>query len=274
MEQIHNLYITSTNKQGSDTNYNYNLYFSSYGINIAPDEDAYLHITSFQSLNTFYNINDNSKSFSVKIFDSEDIPFIFYFDLETGNYDIYEFQQAVNNLCSDYFTITYNANKNKWIYKVADKNYNELFIKPSKYNYKYFGLKPDEYNYIYFNGVYSNGVYSNVYYSNIINLNNFSLIVIKVLGLVEQNKTLSNFNTSISRGDVCALVNRQDNNINSLINWSDINKTFRKKICNTELNSLNFIFTDEYNNLLLELNDWLICLSITIKKKIQHQQLQ
>ena len=66
MEQIHNLYITSTNKQGSDTNYNYNLYFSSYGITIAPDEDAYLNITSFQTLNTFYNINDKSNSFMIK----------------------------------------------------------------------------------------------------------------------------------------------------------------------------------------------------------------
>ena len=98
-------------------------------------------------------------------------------------------------------------------------------------------------------------------------MNNFSLIVIKVLGLVEQNKTLDNFNSSISRGDVCGLVNRQDTNINSLINWSDINQTFRKKICNTELNQLTFLFTDEFNNVLFELNDWLLTLNITIKPK-------
>ena len=75
-----------------------------------------------------------------------------------------------------------------------------MYIKPSIYNYKYFGLKPDIYNEILFpiNGIGT--------YSNIINMNNFSLIVIKVLGLVEQNKTLDNFNSSISRGDVCGLV--------------------------------------------------------------------
>ena len=88
------------------------------------------------------------------------------------------------------------------------------------------------------------------------------------MGLVEQNKTLDNFNSSISRGDVCALVNRQDTNINSLINWSDINQTFRKQICNTDLNQLTFCFTDEFNNILYELNDWLITLNITIKKKL------
>ena len=66
----------------------------------------------------------------------------------------------------------------------------------------------------------------------------------------------------------------QDTPINSLINWSDINQTFRKKICNTELNSLNFIFTDEFNNVLYELNDWLITLSIVIKKKLFIQEKQ
>ena len=63
MEKIHNLYITSANKKGTDTNYNYNIYFSNYGINIATEEEAYLNITSFQSLNTFYYIDSHSKSF-------------------------------------------------------------------------------------------------------------------------------------------------------------------------------------------------------------------
>ena len=66
MEKIHNIYINSTNKTDEDTNYNYNLYLSNYNIKIEPDEDAYLNITGFQSLNSFYNINDNSKSFTIK----------------------------------------------------------------------------------------------------------------------------------------------------------------------------------------------------------------
>jgi hypothetical protein len=259
-EKIHNLYISSTNKSGSDTNYNYNIYFSNYNIQIDADEDAYLNITSFQSLNTFYNINSNSKAFSVKVRTDQDINFTYNFNLDDGNFNIYEFRDAINNLCYNYFIIEYNEKKNKWNYKATYIN-NIVSIKPSIYNYKYFGLKPDIYNVILypFNGIGS--------YSNIINMNNFSLIVIKVLGLVEQNKTLDNFNSSISRGDVCALVNRQDTNINGMINWSDINQTFRKKICNSELNSLNFIFTDEFNNVLYDLNDWLLTINITIKPK-------
>ena len=65
MEKIHNLYITSVNKQGTDTNYNYNLYFSNYGIVIGQDEEAYLNIKTFQSMNSFYNINEKSKSFKI-----------------------------------------------------------------------------------------------------------------------------------------------------------------------------------------------------------------
>ncbi len=261
MEKIHNLYITSANKTGSDTNYNYNIYFSNYGINITSDEDAYLNITSFQSLNTFYNINSNSKSFSVKLRTDQDITFTYNFNIDDGNYNIYEFQEAINNLCSIYFTIEYNEKKNKWNYKATDIN-NTISIKPSIYNYKYFGLKPDIYNIILYpyNGIGT--------YSDIINMNNFSLIIIKVLGLVEQNKTLDNFNNSISCGDVCAFINRQDTAVNAVINWTDMNHTFKKNICNNELNQLKFLFTDEFNNILYDLNDWLLTINITIKKKL------
>jgi hypothetical protein len=84
MDKIHNLYITSQTNKNGNTNYNYNLYFSNYGINIGHDEDAYLNIASFQTLNTFYNINDISKSFKIKY--SYDVGNVFQeFEIETGN---------------------------------------------------------------------------------------------------------------------------------------------------------------------------------------------
>ena len=104
-------------------------------------------------------------------------------------------------------------------------------------------------------------------YSNIINMNNFCLIVIKVIGLVEQNKSIDNFNTTINRGDICCIVNRQDISTNALINWCDINKSFIKKINNNEINQLTFIFTNEYNKILEDINDWVITIQITIKKR-------
>ncbi len=259
-EQIHNLYITSTNKNGSDTNYNYSIYFSNYGIQIDTDEEAYLNITSFQSLNTFYNINSNSKSFSVKVRTDMDISFTYNFTIDEGNYNIFEFMEEVNRLCSTYFTMYYNEKKNKFYY-ISNQINTTISLMPNNYNYKYFGLNPNKYTEIIYS---TNG---NGTYSNIINMNHFSLLVIKVLGLIEENRTLDNFNKSVNRGDICALINRQDTAVNALINWTDINNTFKKKICNTEINSLNFIFTDEFNNILYELNDWLITLTISIKKK-------
>lgn len=260
-EQIHNLYISSTNKLGSDTNYNYNIYFSNYGIQLTPDDDVYFNITGFQTLNTFYNINSNSKAFSVKVKTDMDINFTYNFTIDEGNYNIFEFMEEVNRLCSTYFTMNYNEKKNKFNYTSKLIN-STIYLMPNSNNYKYFGLNPNVFTEILFpiNGIGT--------YSNIINMNNFSLVVIKVLGLIEENRTLDNFSRSVNRGDICALINRQDTNINALINWTDINNTFRKKICNTEINSLNFIFTDEFNNILYDLNDWLITLTISIKKKL------
>jgi len=225
MDRIHNLYITSQNNKLGNTNYNYNLYFSSYGINIDQDEEAYLNITSFQSLNTFYNINDKSNTFQIKYVSIQEATFTYSFTLENGNYNIQEFQDTINELCSQYFTITYDTKKNKWKYVNTGIVGSDLFIIPNQYNYKYFGL------------------------------------------YIETNRTLDNISKNISSGDIYALITRQDNAVNSLINWQDFNGTFKKKIANNEINYLNFIFTDEYNNPLLELNDWLLTLTIIIQKK-------
>ncbi len=69
-----------------------------------------------------------------------------------------------------------------------------------------------------------------------INLNNFGLIEIKVIGLIQENRTLNNVNQNISCGDICALVSRQDVGVNALVNRVDNNKTSIKKIANTEMN--------------------------------------
>lgn len=261
MDKIHNLYITSQTNKNGNTNFNYNLYFSHYGIQIQPDEEAYLNINSFQTLNTFYNINSYSKTFKLKVITSFDVTFTTVYNLEEGNYNIQEFQDMINQVCSTNLDISYNAKKNKWQYtnKVPTV---ELFIMPTKYNYKYFGLLPDVWTQIPIIG----GLLSNQ-----INMNNFSLIVIKVFGLVEPIKSIDNFNSSITRGDVSAIINRQDTSVNALINWVDINNSFTKKIHNTELNQMTFSFYNEYNQLLEDLDDWLIIIKITIKKKLYLQ---
>jgi len=257
-EQIHNLYITSATNKTGNTNYNYNLYFSNYGIQINKDEDAYLNITSFQTLNTFYNINSYSKTFKIKVKTDMDINFTYNFILEEGNYNIEEFEKLINTTCIQYLEIKYNHHKNKWLYTSKEVINNEVSIMPTTFNSKYFGFPADVWTLLPNVG----GILSNQ-----INLNNFGLIVIKVLGLIQQNRTLDNLNKTISSGDICALISRQDTAVNALVNWIDYNKTFMKKIANTEINYLSFIFTDEYNNLLYELNDWLITMTITVKKK-------
>jgi hypothetical protein len=263
MEKIHNLYITSKSKNESkDANYNYNLYFSNYGINIKEDEEAYFNIKTFQTLNSFYNINENSKSFKIKVVNDYDITNIYDFEIETGNYDIYEFMKAINNLCSNYISIEYNEKKNKWNYKnVYDINA-DIYLIPNKYNASYFGLKADDNNEILY-PFNNDGTYS-----NIINMNNFSLIIINIIGLINENMNIDNFNNNISRGDISAIINRQDVAVGALINWNDNNSSFIKKISNNEINYLNFKFSNEYGDELKDINDWLITLSIIIKKKV------
>ena len=265
--QIHNLYISSTTKSGNDTNFNYNLYLPSYNIKINEDEDAYLNITSFQSLNSFYNINDNSKSFIIKVRTDMDVSFTYNITLETGNYDIYEFQQMVNNLTAPYFSMNYNKNKNKWIYTSNQVINNQVFIMCNSYNSSYFGITPFVFIEILLQSIGGGTL------SGLVNMNNFGLIVIRVLGLVEQIKSIDNFNKTVNRGDTACIINRQDVSVGALINWSAINNSFKKKISNLEINQLTFLFYNEYNSLLTDIDNWTMTLQIIIQKK-QHQLLQ
>lgn len=261
-ENIHNIYISSLNKNGNKTNYNYNIYLSNYNINIKPDEEAYLNITGFQTLNTFYNINSNSNTFSIRVRTAQDIIFTYNFTIDQGNYNVYEFMNEINKIAGTYINITYNEKKNRYIYKSLLSINDLLYLKPTKYNYKYFGLVADEYT-----AILTGDVAVDNRYSDIINMNNWSIIVIKVIGLIEVNKTLDNFNNNqMIKGDISAIINRQDTAVNALINWNDINKSFQKKINNNEINYLNFQFYNEYNDILTDLNDWLITLRIIIKK--------
>ena len=91
---------------------------------------------------------------------------------------------------------------------------------PTTYNSKYFGLTENSWNLI----SYAGGEYSKQ-----INMNNFSLIVIKILGLVELDKSIDNFNSSLSLGETSCIIPRQDTAVGALINWYDYSKSFIKK---------------------------------------------
>ena len=138
-EKLHNIYINSTNKNGNDKNYDYKLYFSNYNIMPKQNDEVFLEITTFQTLNIFYNINDLSKSFSIKVRTAQDVNFTYNFDIETGNYSIYEFMDIVNSLCSDYIDMSHNEKKNKWNY-TSKQPLNTVVLMPNINNYKYFAF--------------------------------------------------------------------------------------------------------------------------------------
>ena len=256
---IHNIFLNSTNKNIGDTNYDFKLYFSNYNIHINDDEEAYIIFKTFQTINTFYNINENSNSFTLIIKNNItllEIPITYTLDI--GNYNCYDFLDAITTLCSGYLTMSYNSKQNTFIYNQNINLVNTtVYIICNNYNYKYFGLSPSIRNSVY-----------NVITSSIINMNNFSIIAIKILGLISNIKQIDNFNNSISSSDIFAIINRQDAGVNSLINYTDLNDCFTLKIENHNIDYINLQFFNEYNQLLIDLSDWLIILKIIVKKKL------
>jgi hypothetical protein len=260
MDKVYNIYINSANKKENTTNYDYKLYFSNYNIIINNDEECYIYLKNFQTLNTFYNINNKSKYFSImKNNNTTNVKTYYNFTLETGNYNCYEFAEAVNNKCSNYFTMIYDAKKNCFLYTQNPLIIGEsIFIQPNIYNNKYFGFSADTYTNI-----------ATPINSSIINMNYFSIVIIKIIGIVSNNKTIDNFtsNNSIGSSDIFAIIPRQDAPINSLINFTDVNNAFMYKIQNNNLDFFNFVFYNENNELLTDLQNWIMILQIIVKTK-------
>ena len=259
MDRIYNIYINSTNKNNGDTNYDYKLYFSNYNILIKPEEECYIYLKTFQTINTSYNINSKSQKFTLITKDNTtliEIPIDYTIDI--GNYNCFQFMDAINNSCSGALSMTYNEKQNTFTYTQNPALVGKtVYIVCNNYNYKYFGLPPNVKNSIF-----------NFVVSSIINMNYFSLLIIKLFGIISNNISIDNFNNNLlSSSDIFSIINRQDTNINALINYTDMNNTCMFKIDNFNSDYLNFIFYNENNNILNDLSDWLMVLQIHIKKK-------
>ncbi len=104
------IFITSKNRQYDEKPCDWLLRFPSGLISTKEGQSMRLNVISFHIPNNFYNINKNNNRFDVIIRDDEDIIVEqVQFSITHGNYSVITFRDYINNLCKDYFTMTYNS---------------------------------------------------------------------------------------------------------------------------------------------------------------------
>ena len=104
--------------------------------------------------------------------------------------------------------------------------------------------------------------------SGIINMNRFNYLIIYINGITCYNPNISNItNDKFKLTNQIAIINRADVLPFGNICYVEVNENNKIKLGNNQINNLNIKITDEYGNLLTDLDDWCMTLKFVITKK-------
>lgn len=251
-----NLFINSANKTGDSTNYNYNLDIPEFNIKCDENENITLAITNFNTNNVFYNINESNNYFLFKTLHNGTTT-TSIFIIPVGNYDVYTLATAMDTLIIAQGHIAYVPLLNKF-----------SFVKKSNSNTRaFFNINSDLYKIL---NVPKNTdiemLHNVVNYSGIINMNRFNYILIYINGISCYNANISNINNkNFNITNLVAIVNKSDILPYGTINYVEIAKNNEIQIGNKQINNLNIQITNEYGEILNDLNDWCLTLRFTIE---------
>lgn len=252
-----NLFINSSSKNGLDTNYNYTLSIPQYNISCEENENISLTLTSFNTPNIFYNINETNNKFIFKTIQN-DVITTSTMTIPVGNYDVYSLATTMDSLIVAEGHIAYVPLVNKF-----------SFIKKnsSSSTQVFFNINTDLYKIL--NVPYNTDIpmLPNITnYSGILNMNRFNYILIYINGITCYNPNLSNINNNLKNCNLIAIINRADVLPFGNICYVEMNDNNKIILGNKQINNLNFIFTDEFGNLLTDLDNWCMTLKFVFSK--------
>ena len=105
-------------------------------------------------------------------------------------------------------------------------------------------------------------------YSGILNMNRFNYLVIYINGITCYNQNISNItNANFKLTNQIAIINRADALPFGNICYVEVNENNKIKLGNKQVNNLNIKITDEFGNLLTDLDNWTMVLKFVIENK-------
>lgn len=256
--KFRNLFINSTNKNGNSTNYNYNLEIPEYNIKCDEDETISLAITNFNTNNVFYNINESNNYFLFKTLQGG-VTTTTTLSLPIGNYDVYSLATAMDLLIVAEGHIAYVPLTNKLSFVKKNNDNTRVFFNINSDLYKIFNVPKN---------IDIEMVKPVVNYSGILNMNRFNYILIYINGITCYNANISNItNSKFSLTNLVAIINRSDILPYGTINYVEIAKNNEIQLGNKQITSLNIQITNEFGEVLNEMDDWCLTLRFSIEKK-------
>ena len=252
------LFINSYNKNTTDTNYDYNLSIPEHDISCREDEEISLTITNFNTPNIFYNLTNQNNKFLFKTIEGG-ITTTATMTIPVGVYDVYTLATAMDTLVVIHGHIAYYPLINKFGFKKRNSVNHQVFFNINTDLYKILNVPPNE----------DIPMTHTIHYSGLLNMNRFNYLLIYITGITCYNQNISNLtNNQFKLSNLVAIINRADVLPYGNINYVEINNNNQILLGNKKITNLNIKITDEFGNLLTDLDNWTMTLKFVIGKKI------
>jgi len=255
-----NLFINSYNKTSTDTNYDYTLAIPEHDISCGENEEISLTITNFNTPNIFYNITENNNKFYFKTIHNGTTTTA-TMAIPVGNYDVYTLATAMDLLIVEYGHIAYVPLINKFSFvKKNTQASTQVFFNIFSNLYKILNVPQN---------VDIQMIHGETNYSGLINMNRFNYLLIYINGITCYNQNISNItNSQFKLSNLVAIINRADVLPYGNICYVEINQNNEILLGNKKISNLNIKITNEYGELLTDLDNWTMTLKFVFAKKI------
>jgi hypothetical protein len=265
-----NVFVTSKNRKADEKPCDWLLSFPSGMIYAKQGQSIRLNVISFHVPNNFYNINELNDRFDVVLRDDDGTIFEEHnFTITHGNYNVGTFRDYINRICQDYFQMSYNVSRNRYVIRSVYNNVERNRIYGNKNVYlkpitsgQFFGLEnftDREYE--------LNAFGKEMDYT--VNMCSFDKIVLNAYGLNPELMSIENIghkDPDFERSSILLWVSRTDVPINGTIKYDneDSGDSYSYNLYDNEINSFRLVLSDEYNNTLVNALDYTLLLRFEI----------
>lgn len=258
---IRNVFISSKYRTNQNENPNdFTIHFpENYIVCQDIQQRISVNIINFHMPNSMYNINDNNHTIYIIVRDAQGNlsgePL--KYDLTNGNYNVYELRDHLNDLLTNYVSVSYNKIRNTYTFtNLVQDGTASIFTEVGG---KYLGLNNDE-EYILNPSVES---------IIPVNLVSFNKIVMNCEGMNFNGSSIENISSKngFEISNILFWRSRQDtaNMAEIVYDNEDGGNSFNYTLTDKYVNQIRFTITDESYNTLVDLPDWTMILQFTIE---------
>lgn len=258
-----NVFISSKNRDMNSSTSDFTCYFPNRVISCEENQGININVISFDILNTMYNVNDYNNQFNI-IITGTSSQYTKVIKLINGSYSVADIMTFVSSQTSD-IKMDYIPIRNRFIFYNTNPDNNQIHLQIVNSG-TFLGFENGDLISIPVLGVESHKVVNmNAYNKIILRVNNIDFEVASLENIIDTPIKPSAFEVS----NILLWLSKNDIAPNQVLSYNntDAGNSYCYNIYNKYVSSLNFVLTNEYNEIIDDAPDWTLGLQFTIYDK-------